>query len=150
VVALYGGYLVITGDVTPGNLTAILVYLARISGFHTSLAQLVQEVGIGLISAGRLREVLDREREKWRGQDRELPAEGCPTVVLKEVDFGCGNGGNVLSDFSMQVKPGEVVGLVGPSGSGKSTVINLILGLYLPESGEISVGGVPTRRIDLG
>ena len=72
-------------------------------------------------------------------QERKNTARG--DVVLSHVTFGYGEK-PVLSDFSMTVKEGEQVTLVGRTGAGKSTVFRLLLGLYQPEEGDITIGGV--------
>ena len=77
-------------------------------------------------------------------QERKNTARG--DVVLSHVTFGYGEK-PVLSDFSMSVKEGEQVTLVGRTGVGKSTVFRLLLGLYQPEKGDITIGGVNVSAI---
>ena len=77
-------------------------------------------------------------------QERTNAARG--DVVLSHVTFGYGEK-PVLSDFSMSVKEGEQVTLVGRTGAGKSTVFRLLLGLYQPEEGDITIGGVNVSAI---
>ena len=77
-------------------------------------------------------------------QERKNTARG--DVVLSHVTFGYGEK-PVLSDFSMTVKEGEQVTLVGRTGAGKSTVFRLLLGLYQPEEGDITIGGVNVSAI---
>ena len=77
-------------------------------------------------------------------QERKNTARG--DVVLSHVTFGYGEK-PVLSDFSMTVKEGEQVTLVGRTGAGKSTVFRLLLGLYQPEKGDITIGSVNVSAI---
>ena len=77
-------------------------------------------------------------------EERGSAARG--DVVLSHVTFGYGDK-HVLSDFSMTVKQGEQVTLVGRTGAGKSTVFKLLLGLYPPESGSVTVGGRDVSEI---
>ena len=82
--------------------------------------------------------------ERTIPEERESAARG--DIVLSHVTFGYGEK-SVLTDFSMTVKQGEQVTLVGRTGAGKSTVFKLLLGLYPPESGSITIGGVDVSDI---
>ena len=77
-------------------------------------------------------------------EERESAARG--DIVLSHVTFGYGEK-SVLTDFSMTVKQGEQVTLVGRTGAGKSTVFKLLLGLYQPETGTVTIGGVKVGNI---
>jgi ATP-binding cassette subfamily B protein len=70
-------------------------------------------------------------------------------VTFEKVSFGYDKARRVLDDFSLDVKPGEMIGLVGHSGAGKSTVINLISRFYDPNEGRILVDGIDMRKIKL-
>jgi subfamily B ATP-binding cassette protein HlyB/CyaB len=71
------------------------------------------------------------------------------SVIFEQVRFRYRfDGPSVLEDFSFEVKPGEVIGLVGPSGSGKSTLAKLIQRMYVPESGRVLVDGVDLALVD--
>ena len=82
---------------------------------------------------------------------QENPFEGRKTVALelKNVCFRYGDGPLVLDDISLAVRAGEKIALVGASGGGKTTLVQVILGLYPPVSGEIFFDGVPASRIGL-
>ena len=67
-------------------------------------------------------------------------------MELRDVTFGY-DGSTVLSHLSLQVQPGEQVTLSGRTGAGKSTVFKLLLGLYPPDSGSVTIGGIPADRI---
>ena len=82
----------------------------------------------------------EREVPKKQAQ----PARG--DIELSHVTFGYGEK-PVLNDFSMSVKEGEQVTLIGRTGAGKSTIFRLLLGLYRPESGTITIGGVDVAKI---
>jgi ABC-type multidrug transport system fused ATPase/permease subunit len=87
----------------------------------------------------------DTEVEPYQGQ-RAIDFTG--RISLRDVSFGYG-GSPVLSSVSLDLVPGEAVGLVGPNGSGKSTIVNLILGFYRPDGGTIVADGVPYDELDL-
>ena len=84
------------------------------------------------------------EEERTIPEERENEARG--DVVLSHVTFGYSDK-LVLNDFSMEVKEGEQITLVGRTGAGKSTIFKLLLGLYKPESGKITIGGVDVSDI---
>ncbi len=69
-------------------------------------------------------------------------------IVLSEVDFSYNESRPALTDVSLSIEPGEVVGIIGPSGSGKSTLVQLLLGLREPTAGTIHIGGVRLSDID--
>ncbi len=71
------------------------------------------------------------------------------SISLKNVNFRYGDGPQVLNNLSLSIAAGEKVALVGASGGGKTTLVQIVLGLYTPESGEIRFNGVPVEKIGL-
>lgn len=69
------------------------------------------------------------------------PKDGAPLVALKDVSFGFGTEPDILEHANFEAKQGEFIAIIGPSGTGKSTLLDLILGLYQPNSGQIYHGG---------
>ena len=69
-------------------------------------------------------------------------------IEFQSVSFAYRPDEPVLTDLSLQIEPGEVIGIIGPSGGGKSTLVQLMLGVREPDSGEIVTGGVPLRQVD--
>ena len=89
--------------------------------------------------------VADDEGEKAPepapGVMRARPAEGAPLLAVHDIRFSYVPGTLVLDGFSCEVKAGEAIGLVGSSGAGKSTILDIMLGLLQPDSGEILISG---------
>lgn len=126
-----------------GTSVAIINYISRIFSPIESLGMEIQAIQSAMAGVKRIDAFLNQP-ERAIPQERKNTARG--DVVLSHVTFGYGEK-PVLSDFSMTVKEGEQVTLVGRTGAGKSTVFRLLLGLYQPEEGDITIGGVNVSAI---
>lgn len=126
-----------------GTSVAIINYISRIFSPIESLGMEIQTIQSAMAGVKRIDTFLNQP-ERAIPQERKNTARG--DVVLSHVTFGYGEK-PVLSDFSMTVKEGEQVTLVGRTGAGKSTVFRLLLGLYQPEEGDITIGGVNVSAI---
>lgn len=126
-----------------GTSIAIINYISRIFSPIESLGMEIQTIQSAMAGVKRIDTFLNQP-ERAIPQERKNTARG--DVVLSHVTFGYGEK-RVLSDFSMNVKEGEQVTLVGRTGAGKSTVFRLLLGLYQPEEGDITIGGVNVSAI---
>ncbi len=100
--------------------------------------QSIQDAGAAISRIGELLEAPEEKLpEKTGAEDRQA------AVALSHVTFGYKKDAPVLEDFSLSVAPGERVTLMGRTGAGKSTVLNLVMGLYQPDRGTVSVFGEP-------
>lgn len=126
-----------------GTSVAIINYISRIFSPIESLGMEIQTIQSAMAGVKRIDTFLNQP-ERAIPQERKNTARG--DVVLSHVTFGYGEK-PVLSDFSMTVKEREQVTLVGRTGAGKSTVFRLLLGLYQPEEGDITIGGVNVSAI---
>lgn len=126
-----------------GTSVAIINYISRIFSPIESLGMEIQTIQSAMAGVKRIDAFLNQP-ERAIPQERKNAARG--DVVLSHVTFGYGEK-LVLSDFSMTVKEGEQVMLVGRTGAGKSTLFRLLLGLYQPEEGDITIGGVNVSAI---
>ena len=126
-----------------GTSVAIINYISRIFAPIESLGMEIQTIQSAMAGVKRIDAFLVQP-------ERTIPAERTKAargdVELAHVTFGYGEK-HVLNDFSMTVKQGEQVTLVGRTGAGKSTVFKLLLGLYPPESGTVTIGGVNVADI---
>ena len=126
-----------------GTSVAGINYISRIFSPIESLGMEIQTIQSAMAGVKRIDAFLAQP-------ERTIPAERTKTargdVELTHVTFGYGEK-HVLNDFSMTVKQGEQVTLVGRTGAGKSTVFKLLLGLYPPESGTVTIGGVNVADI---
>ena len=126
-----------------GTSVTVISYISRIFAPIESLGMEIQSIQSAMAGVKRIDAFL-AQPERAIPEERERAARG--DVVLSHVTFGYGEK-PVLTDFSMTVKQGEQVTLVGRTGAGKSTVFKLLLGLYPPESGSITIGGVDVADI---
>ena len=126
-----------------GTSVAVINYISRIFAPIESLGMEIQTIQSAMAGVKRIDAFL-AEEERTIPEERENEARG--DVVLSHVTFGYSDK-PVLSDFSMEVKKGEQITLVGRTGAGKSTIFKLLLGLYKPESGKITIGGVDVSDI---
>lgn len=126
-----------------GTSVAVISYITRIFAPIESFGMEIQTIQSAMAGVRRIDAFLNQpERPLPAGQESAVRGD----VVLSHVTFGYGET-PVLRDFSMTVKEGTQVTLAGRTGAGKSTVFRLLLGLYRPESGSITVGGVDVSAI---
>ena len=126
-----------------GTSVAVISYISRIFAPIESLGMEIQTIQSAMAGVRRIDAFL-AQPERAVPKRNETAARG--DVALSHVTFGYGEK-PVLRDFSMTVRQGEQVMLVGRTGAGKSTVFNLLLGLYQPEAGTVTIGGVDVSRI---
>lgn len=126
-----------------GTSVAVINYISRIFAPIESLGMEIQTIQSAMAGVRRIDAFLDQPERTIPPARREA-ARG--DVEFAHVTFGYGKR-HILKDFSMTVKQGEQVTLVGRTGAGKSTVFKLLLGLYQPEAGTVTIGGVKVGDI---
>ena len=126
-----------------GTSVGIINYISKIFTPIESLGMEIQTIQSAMAGVKRIDAFL-AQPERVMPPEREKEARG--DVVLSRVTFGYGER-TVLNDLSFEVKSGEQVTLIGRTGAGKSTVFKLLLGLYKPESGSLTIGGVDVSKI---
>ncbi len=145
IVVLFGSLLILRGELTIG---VVLVFLSYVNGLYRpirNLAKLSTQLSKATVSAGRIAEILEREPEIRDAPDAIEAGRLRGEIVFDGVSFGY-EGSQTLRDVSFRVAPGERVAFVGASGAGKSTLVSLLLRLYEPSKGSISIDGVDIRR----
>lgn len=144
----YGAHLVMDNQLTVGQFVAFNMFAQRVSQPIMRMAQLWTDFQQTGISMARLGDILNTRTEVLPSTAAQLPAlKG--RVQLENVTFRYRpEAAPVLHGVNLQVRPGEVVGIVGRSGSGKSTLTKLIQRLYIPEQGRLLVDGMDISLID--
>jgi ATP-binding cassette subfamily B protein len=135
-------------EITVGVLTAFLAYIGRFYTRLDSMSRIVAHTQKAAAAAKRIFDVLDHVSSVPEPRNPvNLPAV-TGRISLKNVGFRYGNR-QVLRDVSLEIAPGEMIGLVGQSGSGKSTMVNLMCRFYDVAEGEIQLEGVDIRNLEL-
>ncbi len=144
-----GARLVIGGDLTVGELVAFNMLAGRVAEPVLRLAGLWQQFQEARVGVDRLGDVLNAPTEAQFSATRSALPQIKGAIAFDDVIFRYKPGGReVLRRVSLEVKPGEVLGIVGPSGSGKSTLTKLVQRLYVPESGRVMVDGTDLSLVD--
>jgi subfamily B ATP-binding cassette protein MsbA len=145
----FGGREVLNKQLTGGGLIAFLVYGINIATAIGSFTNLYTQIQEALGASRRIFELLDEAPEiRDSASARTLPpVRG--GVTFESVSFAYERASAVLHDISLDIRPGEVLALVGPSGTGKSTLFNLIPRFYDPTSGQVCVDGCDLREVTL-
>jgi len=148
VILYFGAKLVIDGRLTVGELVAFNMLSGRVAEPVLRLAQLWQQFQEARVGIARLGDVLNAPSESRQSSRSALPAiEG--RITFDSVSFRYRpDGPEILKRISLEVSPGEVLGIAGPSGSGKSTLTKLVQRLYVPERGRVLIDGVDLSMVD--
>jgi ATP-binding cassette subfamily B protein len=146
VVWAFGIWLVAGNEITVGVLTAFIAYIGRFYGRLDSMSRIVSVTQKAAAGAKRVFDILDHvSNVPEPAEPVKLPAlQG--RIRMDQIGFRYGSRA-VIRNLSLDIQPGEMIGLVGHSGSGKSTLVNLICRFYDVTDGAIQVDGVDIRRI---
>lgn len=146
IIAAFGGYFAVKGIISIGIISAFIVYAKQFGRPIDELAQIYGQIQTAIAGAERVFAIMDVETEDKSGDAVMDNATGI--ISFNNVNFSYVDGNPVLHDFSLQVKAGQKIALVGATGSGKTTVVNLLMRFYDVDSGEILIDGVNIKDID--
>ena len=144
--ALLGGLQVIAGRLTVGNMQAFVQYVWQINQPIQNLTQLAGQLQSAKSSLDRIFQVLD-EADEVNDRTEKLEQDLTGQVSFKDVDFQYVADKPLIRNFNLEVKPGEMVAIVGPTGAGKTTLINLLMRFYDVTRGAITVDGHDIRHL---
>ncbi|KAL4450333.1 hypothetical protein ABPG74_009039 [Tetrahymena malaccensis] len=147
----YGGYLVLQeNDLTSGQLASVILYTGSLASATSSISSSLSKIVTATGASDRLFKLMDKKPKiKCQGGKTYFNFRG--EISFQNVGFSYKHTDHVkvLSEFNLDIKPGERVALVGESGSGKSTVIRLIERFYDVTQGQITIDGYNIKEIDL-
>ncbi|AWN20740.1 ABC transporter ATP-binding protein [Streptococcus sobrinus] len=146
IIAVWGGLKVIAGKLTIGNLQAFVQYLWQIGQPIQTLTQLASMLQSARSSLERIFAVLDEDNEVAEVTEH-LSHDLTGQVSFNHVDFQYVEGKPLIRDFNLDVKPGQMIAIVGPTGAGKTTLINLLMRFYDVTKGAITVDGHDIRHL---
>ena len=146
-VCIVGGILVIEQKLSIGGIQAFLNYVNRFNRPITEIASTTSTIQALLAASERIFEFLNEpEEEPDQANPQEIEnIKGA--VEFNNISFSYDKKTPVIKNFSVKVKPGQKVAIVGPTGAGKTTVINLLMRFYEPDSGFITIDGVPIKEM---
>ncbi len=145
-IAVIGGYRVATGTMSLGDVQAFIQYSRQFTMPIMQLAGQLNLMQSGLASAERVFELLAAEEETPDAVTASL-AEASGDIALEHVDFRYVPDQPLITDFNLQVMPGQTIAIVGPTGAGKTTIVNLLMRFYDIDAGAIRLDGVNTREL---
>lgn len=157
-VAILGGYLAMNGSITVGDIQSFITY---VRSFNQPISMIAQNMNILQSTAAAAERVFAFLEEEEEVPECENPVEIYDAdghtdiqgqVTFENVHFGYRPDKIIIHDFSMYIKPGRKIAIVGPTGAGKTTIIKLLMRFYELNIGTIYIDGIPTtqmRRSDL-
>ncbi|WP_288624432.1 ABC transporter ATP-binding protein [uncultured Streptococcus sp.] len=146
IVAVLGALQVLSGNLTVGNMQAFVQYVWQVSQPVQTITQLASILQSAKSSLDRIFEVLD-EPEEVADVTEHLTHDLTGQVSFENVSFQYVADKPLIQNFNLDVKPGEMVAIVGPTGAGKTTLINLLMRFYDVTSGSIKIDGHDIRNL---
>ncbi len=147
---IFGGLMAIQGNITFGEFFAFYSYQAMLWGPVGTLLNAGQTLHVGGASAEKVGKLLEVRPEPYLTKEtRALESPFVGLIEAENLSFAYNPNEPVLRDLSFRIAPGTMTALVGQSGSGKTTLANLLLGIYTPTSGRLSIDGIDLRDWDL-
>ena len=146
-VGIVGALLVISGGLTVGQLSCFLTYANQYTKPFNEISGVITELQNALACAGRVFELIEAKPQTPDAPGAAVLTQPQGHVEIQDVFFSYRKDQRLIEDFTLDVRPGQRVALVGPTGCGKTTVINLLMRFYDVNSGSIQVEGTDVRQI---
>lgn len=146
-VCVLGGYYTISGRISIGNLQAFIQYVNQFNRPLTGFSDTIPVIQQTLAAAEHIFDFLEEPEEIPDAEPAQTIKKVKGAVKFHNVNFSYEKGKPIIKNFSATIKPGQKVAIVGPTGAGKTTIINLLMRFYDPDSGYITIDGIPTREM---
>ena len=146
-ISIVGAFLVISGNISIGNLTSFLTYAQQYSKPFNEISGVITELQNALVCAKRVYEFLDEKEFEKDNEDSKAVDDISGDIKLEAVAFSYDKSKAFIKDMNLSIKSGMKVALVGPTGCGKSTLINLLMRFYETDSGAILVDNYNIKSI---
>ncbi len=147
-VGIFGAITAIAGTLSIGQLSCFLTYANQYTKPFNEVTGVLTQLQTAIAAAGRVFDVLDAEDEPKDKPD-SIKVENCKgNVKIENVNFSYVKDKPLITNFSLDVKSGSHIAIVGPTGCGKTTFINLLMRFYDTDSGKISVDGVDIKDME--
>ena len=145
VVGLVGAFFVLNSQLSIGQLAAFLTYANQYTKPFNEISGVMTEFQNSIACASRVFELMEEPIEMEEGKEIKLPEIIKGEVLFEHVSFSYQKDQSLIENFSLEVKPGEKIAIVGPTGSGKSTLINLLMRFYEVDKGNITIDGISIK-----
>ena len=145
VVGLVGAFFVLKSQLSIGQLVAFLTYANQYTKPFNEISGVMTEFQNSMACASRVFELMEVPMESEEGKEINLPEMMKGEVLFEQVSFSYQKDQSLIENFSLEVKPGEKIAIVGPTGSGKSTLINLLMRFYEVDKGNITIDGISIK-----
>ena len=145
VVGLVGAFFVLKSQLSIGQLAAFLTYANQYTKPFNEISGVMTEFQNSIACASRVFELMEEPVESEEGKEIDLPEMIKGEVLFEQVSFSYQKDQSLIENFSLEVKPGEKIAIVGPTGSGKSTLINLLMRFYEVDKGSITIDGISIK-----
>ncbi len=149
-VAVVGGIMVTKGAIAIGDVQAFIQYAQQFTQPITQLANFANVIQSTMASAERIFELLDEQEEIPEAVDSQIIVAPQGAVEFRHVRFGYREDAILMEDMNIDVRPGQMIAIVGPTGAGKTTLVNLLMRFYEVNGGQILVDGVDITEIKRG
>ena len=148
-VCIVGALLTMNGSISFGVIIAFMIYVRLFTNPLSQIAQAMSSLQSTAAASERVFEFLDeKEMSDQKNITRNLKRSKVKgEIEFKNVKFGYDQGRTIIKDFSVKVKPGQKIAIVGPTGAGKTTMVNLLMKFYEINNGQILIDKIPTSDL---
>ncbi len=145
----YGGYRVLQGRLTVGDLAVVIIYLAKVYQPLEQISYALGSLQDNFVSLKMAFDVLDSVPEVREPAHPKTIGRAAGHVAFQGIDFAYAGRADTLRDISFEIEPGKTVAIVGPTGAGKTTLISLMPRFYDAQQGRILLDGTDIRELGL-